>query len=64
MAEIRKMTDRDLAALIEYGQSHNFSCVLSPAWDKDNVGDLREDIQTSIFDGWDWGSLIKDFLNS
>jgi len=64
MAEIEKMTDRDLAALIEYGQSHNFPCVLSPAWDKDNVSDLREDIYTSISGGWDWGSLIKNFLNS
>ena len=62
IAEIEKMPDRDLAAMVEYGQAHNHPCVLSPAWEKDNVGDLREDILTSISDGWEWGSLIKAFL--
>ena len=62
MAEIGKMPDRDLAAMIEYGQSHNFPCVLSPAWDKDSTGDHREEILTAISDAWDWGSLIRDFL--
>lgn len=61
-AAIEHMTDRDLAAMVEYGQAHNFSCVLSPAWDKDGVGDLREDILTSISDGWEWSGLIRDFL--
>jgi hypothetical protein len=59
---IEATSDRVLAEMVEYGQSHNFPCVLSPAWDKDNVGDIREDILTSISDGWKWGNLIRDFL--
>lgn len=56
--------ESDLLKLVEYGYAHNFPCVLSPAWDKDNVGDLRDDILTSISDGWEWDSLTRDFLNS
>jgi len=61
---ITDLTESDIVKMVEYGQSHNFPCVLSPAWDKDNVGDLREDILTSISDGREWGSLIRDFLQS
>lgn len=60
---IGAMSDKILAEMVEYGQSHNFVCVLSPAWDKNNVGDLREDILTSISDGCDWENLIRDFLS-
>jgi len=63
-AAIEDMAESDLSKLVEYGQAHNFPCVLSPAWDKDNVGDLREDILTSISDGWEWDNLTRDFLNS
>lgn len=61
---IGAMSDRVLAEMVEYGQAHNFACFLSPAWNKDNVGDLRDDILTAISDGWEWGGLIRDFLDS
>jgi len=59
--KVDAMSDRDLAEMVEYGQARNYPCVLSPAWDKDNVGDLRDDILTSISDGWDWSCLVRDF---
>ena len=58
--KVNAMSDRDLEKMVEYGQAHNYACVLSPAWDKDNVGNLREDILTSISDGWDWSKLVEE----
>lgn len=60
-AAIEAMTDRDLSAMVEYGISHNFPCVTPPAWDNEKVEDLREEILTSIADGWEWSDLIKRF---
>jgi hypothetical protein len=59
---IGAMSDNILSEMVDFGIAGNYACVLSPAWDKDNVNDLREDILTSISDGWEWGSLIRDFL--
>ena len=61
---IGAMSDRDLAAMVEYGVSHNVPCVTSPAWDKERIEDLREEILTSISDGWDWTPLVRDWLNT
>ena len=60
---IEDMAESDLTAMVEYGYSGNYSVVSSPAWDKENVGNIREDILTSISDGWDWGGLIRDFYS-
>lgn len=61
---IETMSNNILIELVDFGIAGNYACVLSPAWDKGNVGDLREDILTSISDGWDWESLIRDFLRA
>jgi hypothetical protein len=58
------MAESDLKAMIKCGYAGNYSVTAYPAWDNDNVGDIREDILTSISDGWDWGSLIRGFYYS
>ena len=55
--------EKDLEAMVEYGRRRNFSCVSPPAWDNDRVGDIKDDIITSLTEGWGWGRLISEWLN-